>query len=101
VDLVHHYHDAADLVAANNGGYEWIGALIHTAGLPIEILHIVCDRVSQIDAFDYEEGHVRPLTWQAWHWFEAMEPPFPEPYTVQLATIAVLPNGTWVTLAGT
>jgi hypothetical protein len=60
--LTHRYQDAADI--STGGGYEYITELIRTEGVPLEILHIGHGRIWQLDAFDYEEGQEKPLTWQ-------------------------------------
>jgi hypothetical protein len=53
------YRDTTEMCAS--GGWRWIGDIIETAGLPLEILHIINGRVYQIDAFDYEEGQEKPI----------------------------------------
>jgi hypothetical protein len=91
------YRDTTEMCAS--GGWRWIGDLLETAGLPLEILHIVNGRVYQVDAFDYEEGQEKPMTWCSLYWFEVLESPPPPPSAMPNAIIAVYPDGSWHTVA--
>jgi hypothetical protein len=98
MDFVMHYRDPAELCAG--GGYTWLAELVNTAGLPLEVIRIVHDRVMQIDALDYEEGHEEPLAWRSrWWGLEAlMQPTIPSP-AVTCAIVAIYPDGSWHHLA--
>jgi hypothetical protein len=81
------------------GAPDWVVTCFETRGLPLEIIHLIGDRVFQIDALDYEEGHPTPLTWQEWHWLDAFERPRPTTGTSTAVIYAVDRHGAWHMLA--
>jgi hypothetical protein len=90
------YRNASDMREA---GYEGVADLIESAGLPLEILHIIHDRVLRIISWDYEEGQEKPLTERSTWWFDVLGQPHVEPCSVMGALIAVHPDGsrhTWI-----
>jgi hypothetical protein len=96
VQVLSRYCDTTEL--CEGGGFEWIGSLLDTVGLPLEIIHIAHDRVFQVDAFDYEAGQAKPMTRQSmWRW-EVLECPPPPQVSVEHAIMAVHPDGSWHTV---
>jgi len=87
------YRDTSDLQAG--GGYQDLATLIDRAGVPLEIVGVVNDRVLKVDAFDYEEGLEEPLARRTTYWFEVLEMPTVPTVLTKCALFAVHPDGSW------
>jgi hypothetical protein len=96
--FVTHYRDAAEMCAG--GGNEWLASLVDTAGLPLEVIHILHDRVLHIDALDYEEGREEPMTRHSRWWWDVLGRAPGPPGSVENAIIAVYPDGSHHVVAG-